>query len=203
MNPDCFGIVWTGSSLLDVRNPDPAAITVDDIAWNLARTARYGGATRRDLPPYSVLAHSLFCERLAESRDLAPWIRLQALLHDAPEYVLGDMVAPIKALLPDFSVLEANVWRAVSIRFRVAPVLAPEVHEIDAAAFLAERAALIPANAWRDDRPIPADALALATPGWFRVFGTADVPRLVAFFLQRLAEVQALTTEKGRGPRLA
>jgi 5'-nucleotidase len=157
MDPKYHGVVWTGSGLLDLRDPDPAKIDLRDIARGLSRAYRFGGQTRDDLPPYSVAWHSLFCEAVADQMGLPLWARLQVLLHDAPEYVLGDMITPIKVLDPVYQGLESDLWRAVAARFDVPEDHHPALREIDAMAAEVERLHLIPAGAWDPAPQVPAE----------------------------------------------
>lgn len=104
---------------LDLLDPTPVDIELDDIAHGLAFVARWNGQTLGDWP-YSVAEHSLLVEILVTRIDpaLAPRWRLAALLHDAPEYVLGDMISPVKAAVgPGYGVLDARLTAAVHIRF--------------------------------------------------------------------------------------
>lgn len=153
MQAKFIGIVWTGSTLLDVQAPDPALINARDIARGLARRYRFGGHTRDDLAPYSVAWHSLFCEMVADQMGLPLEVRLQALLHDAPEYVLGDMITPIKRLLRDYGPLETNVWNATAARFQISAEFHPAIHEIDGLALEVERFHLVAKGAW-DPAPV-------------------------------------------------
>lgn len=104
---------------LDLLDPTPVDIEIDDIAHGLAFVARWNGQTKGDFP-YSVAEHSLLVEQLF-SRIVpnAPskW-RLAALLHDAPEYVIGDMISPVKAAVgPGYSVLDDRLTAAIHLRF--------------------------------------------------------------------------------------
>ena len=104
---------------LDLLDPSPLDVEIEDIAHGLARVARWNGQTLGDWP-YSVAEHCLLVEEIltrlsprASARD-----RLAALLHDAPEYVIGDMISPFKAALGlDYRAFEARLARAVHIRF--------------------------------------------------------------------------------------
>lgn len=104
---------------LDLLDPTPVDIELDDIAHGLAFVARWNGQTRGDWP-YSVAEHSLLVEMLV--LRLAPkteprWL-MAALLHDAPEYVIGDMISPVKAAVgPGYGVLDARLSAAIHIRF--------------------------------------------------------------------------------------
>ena len=85
---------------LDLIDPSPLDVEIADIAHGLARVARWNGQTSGP-EIFSVAQHSLLVEALfaagAPAQALAPDMRLAALLHDAPEYVIGDMISPFKA----------------------------------------------------------------------------------------------------------
>ena len=104
---------------LDLLDPSPLDIEIEDIAHGLAFVARWNGQTHGDFP-YSVAEHSLLVETLfAEMypRAKAAW-RLAALLHDAPEYVIGDMISPVKSAVgPGYEALDQRLASAVHIRF--------------------------------------------------------------------------------------
>lgn len=104
---------------LDLLDPTPMDIEIEDIAHGLAFVARWNGQTKGDFP-YSVAEHSLLVETLLAR--LFPKIetnwRLAALLHDAPEYVIGDMISPVKdAVGPDYGLLDERLATAIHIRF--------------------------------------------------------------------------------------
>ena len=104
---------------LDLLDPSPLDVEIEDIAHGLAFVARWNGQTRGE-HPYSVAEHSLLVEEifaLIVPGCAARW-RLAALLHDAPEYVIGDMISPVKAAVgPGYAALDARLARAVHIRF--------------------------------------------------------------------------------------
>ena len=104
---------------LDLLDPTPVDVEIEDIAHGLAFVARWNGQTRGDWP-YSVAEHSLLVEQLFRRIDpTAPtkWC-LAALLHDAPEYVIGDMISPVKtAVGPGYSALDDRLAAAVHLRF--------------------------------------------------------------------------------------
>jgi 5'-deoxynucleotidase YfbR-like HD superfamily hydrolase len=110
---------------LDLLDPTPMDIEVADIAHGLAFVARWNGQTRGDWP-YSVAEHSLLVEQIfAKSNPGTPprWL-LAALLHDAPEYVIGDMISPVKAAVgPGYSALDDRLTAAIHIRFGLPAVL--------------------------------------------------------------------------------
>ena len=104
---------------LDLLNPSPLDIEVEDIAHGLARVARWNGQTRGD-HAFSVAQHCVLVEELAVHLDpeLDRAARLTALLHDAPEYVVGDMISPFKAALGlDYKAFENRLLAAIHIRF--------------------------------------------------------------------------------------
>ncbi len=105
---------------LDLIDPSPLDIEIADIAHGLARVARWNGQTKgREI--FSVAQHSLLVEALVGAAEL-PLLRrearLAALLHDAPEYVIGDMISPFKAAIGgDYKPIEARLQAAIHIRF--------------------------------------------------------------------------------------
>ncbi len=104
---------------LDLLDPSPLDIEIEDIAHGLAFVARWNGQTLGDYP-YSVAEHSLLVEeifgRIAPKPE--PRWRLAALLHDAPEYVIGDMISPVKAAVgPGYAALDSRLAQAVHLRF--------------------------------------------------------------------------------------
>ena len=104
---------------LDLLDPTPLDIEIEDIAHGLAFVARWNGQTMGDYP-YSVAEHSLLVEEIfARQHPDAPakW-RLAALLHDAAEYVIGDMISPVKAAVgPNYGELDARLTAAIHLRF--------------------------------------------------------------------------------------
>lgn len=104
---------------LDLLDPTPVDIEIEDIAHGLAFVARWNGQTLGDYA-YSVAEHSLLVEEIyARMYPKAPvkW-RLAALLHDAPEYVIGDMISPVKAAVgPGYGALDDRLTAAIHIRF--------------------------------------------------------------------------------------
>lgn len=104
---------------LDLLDPTPVDIEIEDIAHGLAFVARWNGQTRGDWP-YSVAEHSLLVERIfaRQNADAPVKWRLAALLHDAPEYVIGDMISPVKAAIgPDYGALDDRLTAAIHLRF--------------------------------------------------------------------------------------
>ncbi|AZL59421.1 HD family hydrolase [Tabrizicola piscis] len=110
---------------LDLLDPTPMDIEVEDIAHGLAFVARWNGQTRGDWP-YSVAEHSLLVEEIfaRASPGIAARWRLAALLHDAPEYVIGDMISPVKAAVgPGYGALDERLSAAIHLRFGLPAVL--------------------------------------------------------------------------------
>ena len=104
---------------LDLLDPTPMDIEIEDIAHGLAFVARWNGQTIGDWP-YSVAEHSLLVEQIFARQNPgigARW-RLAALLHDAPEYVLGDMISPVKAAIgKGYGELDQRLTAAIHLRF--------------------------------------------------------------------------------------
>jgi 5'-deoxynucleotidase YfbR-like HD superfamily hydrolase len=104
---------------LDLLNPSPLDIEIEDIAHGLSRVARWNGQTHGDWP-FSVAQHCLLVEDLIAilSPGLDRRWRLAALLHDAPEYVVGDLISPFKAAVGlDYKALENRLMNAILVRF--------------------------------------------------------------------------------------
>ena len=114
---------------LDLLDPSPLDIEVEDIAHGLARVARWNGQTI-GAHAFSVAQHSLVVEDIAAHirPGLADRWRLAALLHDAAEYVIGDMISPFKAALGyDYKSFEARLEHAIHIRFGLPPETPSEI----------------------------------------------------------------------------
>ncbi len=117
---------------LDLLHPSPLDIEIEDIAHGIARVARWNGQTTGD-HPYSVAQHSLLVELILRrlKPKAGPVERLAALLHDAPEYVIGDMISPFKAAIGlDYKDFEHRLAAAVHIRFGLPPDLAPTLSKL-------------------------------------------------------------------------
>ena len=111
---------------LDLLDPTPMDIEIEDIAHGLAFVARWNGQTQGDFA-YSVAEHSILVDDLfARMKPNAkPIERLTALLHDAPEYVIGDMISPVKAAVgPGYVALVDRLTAAIHIRFGL-PAVTP------------------------------------------------------------------------------
>jgi 5'-deoxynucleotidase YfbR-like HD superfamily hydrolase len=110
---------------LDLLDPSPLDIEIADIVHGLARVARWNGQTG-GTHIFSVAQHTLLVEAVlgAQSPRVDARVRLATLLHDAPEYVIGDMISPFKAVLgDDYKAVEKRLLAAIHIRFGLPPVL--------------------------------------------------------------------------------
>jgi 5'-deoxynucleotidase YfbR-like HD superfamily hydrolase len=104
---------------LDLLDPSPMDIEIEDIAHGLARVARWNGQTVGQ-HAFSVAQHSVVVEEIVAhiQPDVEPRWRLAALLHDASEYVIGDMISPFKAALGyDYKLFEERLENAIHVRF--------------------------------------------------------------------------------------
>ena len=111
---------------LDLIDPSPLDIEIEDIAHGLARVARWNGQTL-GAHAFSVAEHSVIVEHICArcAPNLSPAERLTALLHDAPEYVIGDMISPFKTILGNsYKGVEDRLEQAVHLRFGL-PAITP------------------------------------------------------------------------------
>jgi uncharacterized protein len=113
---------------LDLLDPSSLDIEIEDIAHGLARVARWNGQTE-GAHIFSVAQHSLLAEMIARQRvSLDRSRRLAILLHDAPEYVIGDMISPFKAVIGDaYKSVETRLLAAIHVRFGLPAVLPPDL----------------------------------------------------------------------------
>lgn len=116
---------------LDLLDPSPLDIEIGDIAHGLARVARWNGQTSGDyafsVAQHCLLVDDIFCTNLPGA---APAQRLAALLHDAPEYVIGDMISPFKAVVGGgYKDVEGRLQRAIHLRFALPPELPARLRE--------------------------------------------------------------------------
>ena len=116
---------------LDLLDPSPLDVEIADIAHGLARVARWNGQTT-GAHIFSVAQHTLLVETVMrhEHPRVDQRMRLAALLHDAPEYVIGDMISPFKAVLEGhYKAVEKRLLGAIHIRFGLPPELPAEITE--------------------------------------------------------------------------
>jgi uncharacterized protein len=117
---------------LDLIDPSPLDIEIADIAHGLARVARWNGQTS-GAHIFSVAQHTLLVEAVmrAQNPRIDARLRLAALLHDAPEYVIGDMISPFKAVLGgDYKAVEKRLLSAIHIRFGLPPALPADIERL-------------------------------------------------------------------------
>lgn len=125
----------------------PQQIKIDDIAASLSRICRFNGHLRDDVEHYSVAQHSVHVSRLVGD-DLD--IQRQALLHDATEAYVGDVIRPLKLSLNDYHLIELKVWKAVCIRFNMREIMYHEVKLADQIALSTEFRDIIIPNGFAD-----------------------------------------------------
>jgi 5'-deoxynucleotidase YfbR-like HD superfamily hydrolase len=104
---------------LNLLDPSPLDVELDDIAHGLARVARWNGQTVGG-HIFSVAQHSLLVEAIAShtNPEMPREWRLAVLLHDAPEYVIGDIISPFKAVIGDaYKAIEAGLLGAIHLHF--------------------------------------------------------------------------------------
>lgn len=154
-----------GGRYINILTLDPATIHIEDIAHGLSNTPRFGGHLPRFL---SVAQHSIdVCLRVPEK------YRLQALMHDASDYLIGDMPSPIKAILPDFQALEDRIMEVIATKYQFPWPKHHIVHQADTDAMEWEWANLM----LGDGRTAPRmtkDAARIAFLELFKQYGPAQ-----------------------------
>jgi 5'-deoxynucleotidase YfbR-like HD superfamily hydrolase len=142
--------------MVDIIHPDPAAVDIRDIAHSLARLCRWGGhVLKGERYPYSIF--SVAQHSLVVSDRVPSELAMVGLLHDATEAYLGDVIAPLKKLVPSYLALEYEWALAIGERFGLGRQLADipgEVAEADARSRATERRDLIALGA--KFTPVPA-----------------------------------------------
>jgi uncharacterized protein len=121
---------------LDLLDPSPFDVEIEDIAHGLARVARWNGQTTGP-HIFSVAQHTLLVEAIARTRlgHIDRRLALALLLHDAPEYVIGDMITPFKAMIGDsYKSTEKRLLAAIHLRFGLPPALPRELEVLIKAA---------------------------------------------------------------------
>lgn len=162
----------------DVLEPTADMVQPLDIAHALAHTCRFGGHTLRH---YSVAEHCVRVAKLVPAEH-----QLAALLHDATEAYVGDMVRPLKQALPAYQQIEQRVWHAICQRFDLDPVLPECVHQADLVMLATERRDLMP------EHPAPWPCLQSVEPLPARIVPCNAVTAQVQYF-NLLMELLATT----------
>jgi 5'-deoxynucleotidase YfbR-like HD superfamily hydrolase len=133
-SPSKAGRAWQrmlSGRRLDLLDPSPLDIEIEDIAHGLARVARWNGQTH-GAHIFSVAQHTLLVEAVLRQQTprVDHRVRLAAMLHDAPEYVIGDMISPFKAVIGgSYKAVEKRLLSAIHIRFGLPAVLTAEIEQ--------------------------------------------------------------------------
>ncbi|MFH1477002.1 MAG: phosphohydrolase [Verrucomicrobiota bacterium] len=146
----------------DLLNPRPEMIRLADIIQSLSIENRFNGAT---LFPYSVAQHSLYVASLLPRK-----LKLHGLLHDAAEAYVGDMVTPLKKIMPEYKKAETRIAKVVAEVFGLAYPEPGEVKQADLSVLSAEREqVLLPSyGPWYKDFPVPAK-ICIEAMSWVQV----------------------------------
>lgn len=128
-------IVTNSGQYVDLQQPDPTTLCIEDIAHHLAGINRFTGACNKF---YSVAQHSVLVSHLVGQEHA-----FEALMHDATEAYLGDVSSPLKQLLPEYKRIEENFYQVLAEVFGLPLVESPEVKTADMQAYLLERISLI------------------------------------------------------------
>lgn len=163
----------------DLLNPTPDMIRLSDIAHALSRIPRFNGHTP---VPYSVAQHSVHVSTLAGMID-GPQGALDGLFHDAAEAYIGDMPSPVKALCPQFAMIEARIWRVIADRYGLRTALGGAAGQADRTLLATEAARFFPQHERPRDWGLTVAPVAGVLDGiWF-----ADTAR--DRFIERAAEL--------------
>lgn len=148
---------------VNIVDPDPSTIHIEDIAFALSRINRYTGHTK---VPYNVAEHCIRVSSLIGRQGYGPKLQLAGLLHDASEAYLGDVATPLKRLLTEYKALEDNFERVIEEKFNVQFRGCGVVKTADLALLQIEREMLMPMNGeWEILESIPADFYRKYTTG--------------------------------------
>lgn len=127
--------MYPSGKTIDLLDPDPGMIDIEDIAHALSILPRWNGATRF---PYTVGQHSLWCYKYVPGLELG----YQALMHDAAEAYVNDLWWPLKRNLPKYSLIEGQLWHYIAEKFGLPEFLDQRVHDVDSNARVIEQIVL-------------------------------------------------------------
>lgn len=160
MKEKAFGCTATptirliSGSYLDLENPLPEQFALTDIAGALAKICRFGGQCSRF---YSVAEHSWHCAMQAQEDGHSDAVIAASLMHDAAEAFVGDIVKPLKNLLPEYEAIESRMEAAIALKFGIDfETTKPLWKEVDRAMLIAERRAMFSADkvVWTGEREV-------------------------------------------------
>lgn len=171
-------IITRSGKRFDLLEPTATMVDPADIAWSLSMQCRFNGHGKAF---YSVAQHCLVVAELVPAQ-----YQLEALLHDATEAYVGDLVSPLKQALPEYRQIEMHVWHAICRRFDIDPVLPPCVHDADLIALATERRDLMAPHP--DDWP----CLTGTNPAQFRIKPWTQAAAAQHYF-DRLMQLLATT----------
>ncbi len=124
--------MYPSGNKIDLLNPDPELIEIEDIAHCLSILPRWTGNSRF---PYTVGQHSIWCYK----NVIGPELGLQALMHDATEAYVNDLAAPLKKQLPRYQTIEGGIWWAIATKYDLPMNLDLRVKDVDVKALVLER----------------------------------------------------------------
>lgn len=143
---------YPGAERMDLRAPDVSKIHIRDIAHHLSLICRFTGAVKHH---YSVAQHCVLGSRWIEKAYAFPF-----LIHDSPEYLLGDVTRPLKHNLNNYGEFEDVWWYCISLKYGVPYVMADEVHDMDRRMSATENKIL------RPNHPIYGDPMDVTISQW-------------------------------------
>lgn len=152
------GVNTHSGTVVNVLDPDPATILLDDIVWALSHIPRYLGHTDE---PYSVGQHCVLIAGriLHDTGDVE--LAMAGLLHDSSEAYLGDIIRPFKHLMVEYAALELKMEEAICQVFNIDIKRMPEVKPWDIRICADEMRALLPRA-----KPASAEPLGLDIVPW-------------------------------------
>lgn len=182
-------MITAGGRQFFLLDPKPSEVHIDDIAHALAHQCRFAGHTTRF---YSVAEHSVHASHLVPDEHA-----LSALLHDASEAYVGDLIRPLKRMLPDYERIEGVVWEAIADRFGVPRDMDPSIKWADNVMLLAERRQIIHGNIWawtEDNLGLEATAAAV---GALPCYSPSEALMLFLSRYRQLAEMIGAEVDDG------